>query len=106
MPSRIVLPVSCHRNLARPFSQRLQRVQRPPHLVFASHDPDQLLHHRLQIVFDLIGALTILTALPIERLESEADDVIRLLRIGPRRCLSARVLGSKLPGAHTEYEQI
>src|SRR5215208_891097 len=42
MPSRIVLAVSRHGNLVRPFAQRLERVQCASHLVLPSHNSDQL----------------------------------------------------------------
>src|SRR5436190_18949542 len=66
VPSRIVLAVTGHRNLSRALAQRLQRLERPSHVVFASHDPDELLHCRRRSWLYLVGPLPFLLALRFE----------------------------------------
>src|ERR1700674_1321473 len=104
MPSRIVLTVSGNGNLSGPLFQRLECIDCAVDLILPAHDAHQLLHHRLQIVFYLVGAFA--TALPVEGLERRVDDRISMLRIDSGRSLSRRKLSRVLSGPHSEYQEI
>src|SRR2546423_3573779 len=104
VPPRIVLPVSSNRHLPRALTQRFESFQCATDLFLAAHDADQLLHHSLQIVLDLVGAL--FAALPIERLQCGSHDLVSLLGVCSRCCLPSRVFGGVFARAHSEYQQI
>src|SRR5437868_5367255 len=104
MPPGIVLPVTGNGNLLRTVAKHPETVQCSPHLVLAPHDTDELLHHRLEIVFHLVWAFD--TILPTEWLERCTNDRVRLRRVYLRRGLPARKFGRVFTGAHPENQEI
>src|SRR5450759_2759484 len=81
VPSGIVLAVAPDGNFPRSLSQNFEGVQRAPDLLLAPHDPDELLHHRLEIVLHVVRPFP--SILSVEGLQRGADDGVRLLRIDP-----------------------
>src|SRR4051812_5521458 len=58
VPPRIVLAVPGYGYLTRSVPQNLERVECATNLGLSSNYPDQILHHCLQIVFDLVGVFS------------------------------------------------
>src|SRR6267143_3292188 len=103
MPPRIVLAVARNGYLLGPLVKSSERVERAAYLTFLAHDADEVLHHRLEIVLDLVRVFAVL---PVEWLERRARDLISLVRIHPRRRLSSGELGGVLPGTFAEDQQV
>ena len=81
----IVLPVPRDAHPGRPLTQPGDALERAFHLGSGAHDADQVLHHHLELLLDLVGAFAGRAAL--ERLERLPDRVVHIGRgdLGARR---------------------
>src|SRR3954464_12450668 len=104
VPPRIVLAVTGNRNLAGALVQCREPLDSATDLLLASHDSDKFLHHRLEIVLDLVGSFG--APRSIERLERESHDFIRLLGVRARRRLPACVFRGEFSRAHAKNQQV
>ena len=102
MPARIIFAIAVDPHFASALLEFRDPFQRPLQFVFPADDTHQILHHVLQVVLNLIGAL----ALPVERFERLARHFIHLRCVDRARGVVFRELRGILTRALAEYHQI
>src|SRR5207249_1439862 len=88
---------------ARTLPQLLKAIERTLHLVLAANDADEVLHHLLQVLLDLIRTFVASAAdVAVERLQRATDGFFDLRGVDLARVVFLRVLRGKFPGALAE----
>src|ERR1700733_7984255 len=102
MPAGIIFPVPVHSDGLRPLPKLAQAVQSSNHLLLASHNANQVLHHFLQIVLDLIWTLGVAGAL--ERFQRLPRSLFDLRFINLSSAAFFAELRSEFSGAFAKYQ--
>src|SRR5947209_10055096 len=104
MPAGVVFAMAADAHPARSVAQRLESRERALHFRFVSDDADEVLHHFLQRILDLVGSFSLRATL--KRLQRNAGGCFDLWRLnGPGRSRSC-VLRGKLACALAEDQEI
>src|SRR5262249_58838618 len=102
-PAGIELAVADDADLSGPLAEPGERLQGPLHLLLPSDDPDQVLHHLLQVLLHLVRALA---AGAVERLQGGPGGPLDVCGVDPSGRMFLRELSGITPGPAAEDEQV
>ena len=103
VPAGVELAVAGHLHLRGAGAELFQAVECADHLVFLAHDPDEVLHHLLQVLLHLERALR---RGPVERCQRPLRRGVRLVGVNRTGGVLLRVLRGELAGALAQHEQV
>src|SRR6516165_8528696 len=104
MPTGVVLSMAGDANARRSRAQVLQLVESASHLPFCPHDADEVLHHFLQRILDLVRPFAMSPA--FERVERSARGVVHLLEIDMAGLLILGVFRGEFARPFAKHEEI
>src|SRR5688572_18776420 len=92
MPTGVVFPVTGYRDVLCPLPETGDRIKGLLHFFFATDNADQILHHHLEVLLDLVWSFTLATCIAVEGFQRPARDRIDFIPVDRAGAVILRIL--------------